>query len=196
MPPTRSLPLTRYSAVAIGLHWLIAVLILTNIGLAWTFNNTPQGLFWFKLIQLHKSVGITVLLLSVLRLAWRLTNPPPPEPATLKRWERIASQVVHWGFYVVMIGLPITGWIMVSASTKGLPTLLYGTIPWPHIGPIHDLPIPARKVWDKVGETGHGLLAKLAYVLIVLHAGAAMKHWLIDRDSVIGRMIPFLRGTR
>jgi cytochrome b561 len=180
-----------------GLHWLIAALILTNIGLAWTFTNTPQGLLWFKLIQLHKSIGITVLLLSVLRLGWRLINPPPPEPETLKPWERIASQVVHWGFYVIMIGLPLSGWVMVSASLKGLPTLLYGLVPWPHIGAIHSLPADARKTWGHWGGNVHGLLAWLTYALVVLHVGAAMKHWLIDRDSVIGRMVPFLaRGAR
>jgi cytochrome b561 len=187
-------PLSRYSSVAIGLHWVIALLILGNIALAWTFQNTPQGLLWFNLIQLHKSIGITVLLLSVLRLIWRLTNPPPPEPATLKRWELVASQVVHWGFYVIMIGLPLSGWVLVSASTKGLPTLLYGAIPWPHIAPIHALPMEARKAWSGGAAKTHELLAWLAYLLVVLHVGAAMKHWLIDRDSVIGRMIPFLRA--
>lgn len=189
--------LSRYSAVAIALHWLIAALILTNIGLAWTFNNTPQGLTWFKLIQLHKSIGITVLLLSLARLAWRLVNPPPPEAASLKPWERIASRVVHWGFYVIMIGLPLSGWVMVSASLRGLPTLLYGAIPWPHIAPIHALPMDARKAWSHWSENAHGLLAWMTYALVVLHVGAAMKHWLIDRDTVIGRMVPFLsRGAQ
>jgi cytochrome b561 len=185
---------TRYSAVAIALHWLIAALILTNIGLAWTFQNTPQGLAWFKLIQLHKSVGITVLLLSVARLGWRLVNPPPPEPAGLKPWERIASRTVHWGFYVVMLGLPLSGWVLVSASLKGLPTLLYGALPWPHLGFVHGLPVEARKVWSKDAANVHGLLAWLTYFLVVLHVGAATKHWLLDRDPVIGRMIPFLRA--
>ena len=190
-------PISRYSAVAIAFHWLIAALILANIGLAWTFKNTPQGLTWFKLIQLHKSVGITVLVLSLLRLAWRLFNPPPPHPPTLKPWEHIASQVVHWGFYVIMIAMPLTGWIMVSASARNLPTVLYGLVPWPHIGFIHALAPEARKAWSHWGETGHGLLAWLAYALIALHVGAALKHWLIDRDPVIGRMIPFLaRGAR
>lgn len=188
-------PISRYSAVAIGLHWLIAALILGNIVLAWTFKATPQGLAWFKLIQLHKSIGITVLLLSVLRLGWRLMNPPPPE--TLRPWERVASQVVHWGFYVIMIAMPLTGWIMVSASTLNLPTMLYGVVPWPHLGFIHGLAPDARKAWSRFGETGHGLLAWLAYALILLHVSAALKHWLIDRDPVIGRMIPFLaRGAR
>jgi len=189
--------ISRYSALAITLHWLIAALILTNIGLAWTFKNTPQGLAWFKLIQLHKSVGITVLLLSVLRLAWRLVNPPPPQPPTLEPWERLASQIVHWGFYVIMIAMPLTGWVMVSASARNLPTVLYGLAPWPHISFIHTLAPGARKAWSHWSETGHGLLAWLAYALIALHVSAALKHWLIDRDAVIGRMIPFLaRGAR
>lgn len=188
---------SRYSAVAISLHWLIALLILTNIVLAWTFQNIPQGLTSFKLIQLHKSVGITVLLLSLARLAWRLFNPPPPLPPTMKRWEIIASQVVHWGFYVIMLGMPLSGWVLVSASTHNLPTLLYGQIPWPHIGAVHALPLAARKVWAHWAGNGHGLLAWMAYALIALHVGAALKHTLIDRDSVIGRMIPFLsRGER
>ncbi len=197
IPAPRSASLSRYSAVAIALHWLIAALILGNIALAWTFQNTPQGLTWFKLIQLHKSVGITVLALSLLRLGWRLINPPPPEPASLKPWERAASQVVHWGFYGIMIGMPLSGWILVSASLKGLPTVLYGVIPWPHIGAVHALPFEARKVWSHNAATTHGALAWLAYALIVLHVGAALKHWLIDRDGVIGRMAPFLaRGAR
>jgi cytochrome b561 len=189
--------ISRYSAVAIGLHWLIAVLILTNIVLAWTFLKMPQGLAEFKLIQLHKSVGITVLLLSLVRLGWRLFNPPPPLPPTMKRWEAIASQVVHWGFYVVMIGMPVTGWIMASASTLNLPTLLYGLVPWPHIGFVHALPLAARKVWGHWAGNGHGLLAWTAYGLIVLHVCAVAKHTLIDRDPVFGRMLPFLaRGGR
>jgi cytochrome b561 len=193
-PLARSL--TRYSSVAIVLHWLIALLILGNIALAWTFQNTPQGLLWFKLIQLHKSVGITVLLLSVIRLAWRLINPPPPEPNSLKPWERIASQIVHWGFYLIMIAMPLSGWVLVSASLKSLPTVLYGVVPWPHIGAVHALPVDARKMWSSNAANTHGALAWLAYALIVLHVGAAMKHALLDRDSVIGRMIPFLRSAK
>ncbi len=183
--------LTRYSIVAIVLHWLIALLIFANIGLAWTFQNIPKGLTEYNLIQLHKSFGITVLLLSVLRLAWRLVNPPPPEPP-MPRWQLIASQVVHWGFYVIMIGMPLSGWVMVSASPLNLPTLLYKTIPWPHLGFIHDLPVGAKKVWGHWGEAAHGLLAKLAYALIVLHIGGALKHQFLDRDNLIARMAPFL----
>ena len=143
---------------------------------------------------MHKSFGITVLLLSVLRLAWRLFNPPPPEPP-MPRWQLIASQVVHWGFYVIMIGMPLSGWIMVSASPLNLPTLLYKTIPWPHLAFIHSLPPDAKKAWGHWGGSAHGLLAKLAYVLIGLHIAAALKHQFIDRDNLIARMAPFIGRT-
>ncbi len=182
---------TRYSTVAIILHWVIALLILANIALAWTFQNIPKGLTEYNLVQLHKSFGISVLLLSVLRLAWRLFNPPPPEPP-MPGWQRIASQVVHWGFYVIMIGMPLSGWIMVSASPLNLPTLLYKTIPWPHLAFVHDLPMDARKVWGHWGGTVHGLLAWLAYGLIALHVAAALKHQFFDRDNLIARMALFL----
>ncbi len=182
-------PLTRYSAVAIGLHWLIALLILANIGLAWTFQNIPKGLLEFKLIQLHKSFGITVLILSVLRLAWRLANPPPPEPP-MPEWQKIAAKVVHWAFYVVMIGMPLSGWVMVSASKLSIPTLLYGVIPWPHIAPVHNLPPESRKAWGDAMDATHQYLAYLAYGLIALHVTAALKHQFFDRDNLIHRMLP------
>ena len=190
---TRSL--TRYSTVAIVLHWLIALLILANIVLAWTFQNIPKGLLEFKLIQLHKSFGITVLLLSVLRLAWRLMNPPPPEPP-MPTWQRWAAATVHWGFYVIMIGMPLSGWAMVSTSSLNLPTMLYGVIPWPHIALLHDLPLASRKLWGAWMGNTHATLAWIAYGLIALHVAAALKHQFFDRDNLIYRMAPFLgRGS-
>jgi len=179
----------RYSTVAIVLHWLIALLILANIGLALTFQNIPKGLLEFKLIQLHKSFGMTVLLLSVLRLAWRLFNPPPPEPA-MPKWQLVVSQIVHWGFYVIMIGMPLSGWIMVSASTYNLPTLLYGAIPWPHIAAVHNLPMASRKAVDDAMGLTHLTLAWIAYGLILLHVAAALKHQFFDRDNLLFRMAP------
>ena len=185
--------LSRYSWVAIILHWLIALAILANILIAWKFNTMKPGLAYFQIIQLHKSIGITVLLLSVLRLVWRLMNPPPPLPAHMPPWEKFAATAVHWGFYVVMIGMPLSGWVMVSTSKYNLPTLLYGKIPWPHIAPLHSLAPAAKDAWSHGSQTTHGALAWLGYALIVLHVGAALKHLFIDRDDVVARMIPFLR---
>jgi cytochrome b561 len=177
--------------VAIVLHWLIALMILANIGLAWTFQNIPKGLLEFQLIQLHKSFGISVLLLSVLRLLWRLFNPPPPEPP-MPAWQKIAAGAVHWAFYIVMIGLPLSGWVMVSASPLGLPTVLFKIVPWPHIAVIHNLPMDARKAVDDASGWSHLILAWVAYTLIVLHVGAALKHQFVDRDNLISRMAPLL----
>src|SRR6201996_2375048 len=110
---------SRYATVAIILHWLIALAIVAQVAIAWRMGGkTPEG---FALIQLHKSIGVTILVLSILRLGWRLTNPPPPEPATLARWERVLAQAVHWAFYGIMIGMPLTGWLMVSTSKTLIP---------------------------------------------------------------------------
>jgi len=186
----------RYAAVAIGLHWLIAALIVANILIAWTFEEL-KGLALFNQLQLHKSVGITVLILSLGRLGWRLTHRPPPMPAHMARWEKLAAHAAHWGFYVIMIGLPITGWIMVSASTTNIPTVLFKTIPWPHIGFVHALPTGERKGIDDAMSETHELLGKLTYVLIVLHVAAALKHQVWNKDGLIWRMAPFkfLRRT-
>jgi len=184
---------TRYTNVAVALHWTIALLLIANIGLAWTFKTLPQGLAWFRLIQLHKSVGITVLLLSLARLGWRIGHPAPPYPPGLAGWRKAASKAVQWAFYAVMIGMPLTGWIMVSASRYNLPTLLYGAVPWPHLGFVHDAAAPVKQGWDRLGHLGHGALAWLAYGLIVLHVGAALEHQFVSQDAVMGRMTPTFR---
>jgi polyisoprenoid-binding protein YceI/cytochrome b561 len=185
----------RYAAVAIVLHWTIAALIVLQIVIAGRMEGrTPEA---FAVLQLHKSVGITVLLLSLARLAWRLTHPPPPEPATLARWEKTLSLAVHWGFYAVMILMPLTGWIIVSTSRTGIPTLLYGVVPWPHIPGLPDLAPGAKQTWHEGSEAAHHLIIKGAYVLIALHVAGALKHQLFRRDEpVLSRMAPGAVGGR
>lgn len=185
----------RYSLVAIGFHWLIAALILLNLYLGWRMNRIA-GLDKFALFQWHKSVGITVLALSVLRLLWRLGHPAPPYPASMKRWERASAAAVHWTFYALMVLMPITGWIIVSASPLNIPTLLYKVVPLPHIGPVHDLPIDARKAVEADVGTTHVLLAYLFGALILLHIAAALKHQFVQRDGVIDRMLPGRTGLQ
>lgn len=179
----------RYTGVAIALHWLIAALILLNIYLGWRMGQL-KGMAAFGTFQLHKSVGITVLALSLLRLGWRLTHRPPPYPADQPRWQRITASAVHWTFYVLMIAMPLTGWIIVSASPLNIPTLLYKVIPWPHLGAVHDLPMATRKaIEDQVGQA-HATLAWLFAALILLHVAAALKHQFVDRDGELFRMLP------
>lgn len=192
MPPTTA---NRYNTLAMALHWLIAALIVGNIALAWYFN-TLTGLPKIAPVQLHKSIGITVLLLSLMRLAWRLLAPPPPLPASVEGWARLAAGAVYGLFYVVMIGMPLTGWALSSASViiRFEPIRLYGLIPWPAIGPLAGLAPGPMKAAHHVFVLGHGLLAKLAYALIVLHVAAALRHLVLLRDGVMGRMVPFLRA--
>ena len=135
MPTTDAHPV-RYNTVAMSLHWLIAALIIGNIGLAWYFN-TLHGVAAVPPLQLHKSIGITVLILSVVRLVWRFAAPPPPLPATVTGWERWAAHAVYVLFYVIMLGLPLTGWATASASR-----LI-------HVFPItlFNIPTMAKPVW-------------------------------------------------
>ena len=110
----------RYSAVAIGLHWAIAAGIIGMIALGWYMGDLPpEAANKIELYQLHKSIGITLLVLSIARLIWRLMNRPPEEPP-MPLWQARGAAIVHVLFYVVMIGLPLTGWMLVSASERGL----------------------------------------------------------------------------
>jgi cytochrome b561 len=183
-----------YNAGAIGLHWAIALLLLTNIGLAWWFN-TLHGEAKIEPVQLHKSIGISVLILSVIRLAWRVVVPPPPLSPTLLVWERSAAHAVHGLFYVLMLGMPLTGWAFTSASPliRVFPIVLFHLVPWPAIAPLANLPHDQMKQAHNVFLASHQLLAKLAYGLVALHLAGALKHQIFDHDNELARMLPFLR---
>jgi cytochrome b561/polyisoprenoid-binding protein YceI len=181
----------RYSSGAILLHWLIAATLVMQFVLGWATEG-PNGPQTFAIFQLHKSIGITILLLTIIRIAWRLTHRPPPLADTLKSWERTLARIVHGGFYALLLVLPLTGWLMVSTSKVKVPTLLFGTIPWPHI----PVPDSLRAIMHDVSES-HGLLAEAMLVLIGLHVLGALKHHYIDRDAELARMIPGVQaGSR
>ena len=192
----------RYHVVAMSLHWLIAALIIINIGLAWYFNGLPlgltpemHGLAKVKIIQIHKPIGMAILVLSLARLAWRFISPPPPLPASVTGWERLAANTVYVLFYVVMIGMPLTGWIMVSASKTILqyPISFFGLFTWPAIGPLTALPFDQQHQIHELFSTLHTAGAWMIYVLLVLHVGAALRHQFIKRDEVLWRMSPVTR---
>ena len=178
------MPAQHYSYTAITLHWLIALLLAFQIALGWALegNNSPE---LFARYQLHKSVGITILLLSFARLAARLFTSRPPAsdgPA----WTRVLAGTVHWLFYLVMILGPITGWLLVSTARVQVPTLLYGILPWPHL--------PVGRSWHEPAESIHGAMAWLAIGLFALHIAGALRHqWLLGKPE-LQRMIPFARG--
>jgi cytochrome b561 len=190
--PARA-PRSTYSWVAITLHWLIALGILTNIGLAWWFG-TLKGPEAIPPIQLHKSIGITVLALTLIRIGWRLTHAAPALPDTMRPWEKWAANSVHFVLYLLMLGLPLSGWAMVSASPliKVHPTVLYGVLHIPAV-PFPGLDSDQLHDTHKLLEKTHELLGWIAYATITLHVAAALKHHLIERDDVLSRMIPYLR---
>lgn len=177
-----------YSAVAKLLHWVIAAAIVGMLALGWIMTSMPNTPDKFALFQWHKSIGITILLLSLFRLVWRLTHKPPPLPTGMADWEKFAAHATHVLFYVLIIGIPLTGWIIVSASPMNIPTILYGIVPWPHLPIIPDLE-NKKEIGHTVGEL-HGLLAYVIAGLLVLHVGAAWKHHLFNRDDILLRMAP------
>lgn len=184
----------RYNAVAIVLHWIIAAAILGMIGLGWYMGDLPndapnKG----ALYQLHKSIGIVILAVTLFRIVWRILNRPPEElPAP--HWQQQAAALTHFGFYALMVLMPLTGWILVSASTRGLPTVLFNAFPWPHLPFLTDLSVETKKAIHPFLENAHSKLAWVAIVLLVLHVGAALKHQFIDRDGLMSRMAPGLFG--
>ena len=168
----------RYSAGAIVLHWLLALALALQIALG--FAMPHSGPHSFEPMQLHKSVGIMILLLTLLRLAWRLVHRPPE--AVEHGWTAVAARIVHWAFYAVLVLGPITGWIIVSTAPLHVPTVLFGVLPWPH------LPLPAGL--NGPMEEVHEVLAWIALALFGLHVAGALRHQFLLRDPVIGRMAP------
>ena len=182
----------RYGNVAMTFHWVIAALIATNLGLGFYFANIMDSHApgFFAIVQLHKSIGLTVLVLSVLRLGWRLVNPIPPLPKDFGTGLRILARGTHYLFYVLIIAIPLAGWSMVSASPRGTPTLYFGLFHWPAIWFLAELPRAAKRSYTEVLEETHALLAYSAAALLVLHISAALWHHFSRRDDVLKRMIP------
>ena len=179
----------RYNAVAVFIHWLTALAIIGLLAIGWTMADLPNSdPNKFALFQAHKSVGITVLLLSVFRIVWRILHKVPALDPTTPRWEKVLAHGIQHGFYLLLIVLPLSGWAVVSTSKFTIPTLLYGVIPWPHL-PI--LPTLENKgvIHEGLAET-HGVLAAILATLMVLHVAAALKHHFIMRDTTLLRMAP------
>ncbi len=173
---------TSYNRYSRYIHWLMAFLILLMVFLGWRFDD--KDTFLLNRANLHKSIGISILLLTFLRIGLRLVYKAPPEPP-MPKWQLWAAQALHIGFYVVMIAMPLSGWLMVSTSAREIP--FFG-IPWPH------LPVPQTHDAHETFEAVHGLIAKLLfYGMIPLHVLAALKHQFVDKDTVVEHMIPGLK---
>jgi cytochrome b561 len=183
------MPIRRYSSVAVLLHWLVAALILTNVVLAWTWDSLskPDA---HAVVNVHKSIGLTVLGLALLQLLWRFSHRPPAFPATFQRWERLLSKAVHGLLYLVMFGLPLTGYLMDSAQKGPVerPLIWFGLFKFPHLGTIVNLAPGTKGQVHEFLESAHGLSADALYMLLFLHVAGALKHQFIDREKEVQRM--------
>ena len=167
----------RYSAGAIVLHWAIAVLITSNVVLAFYTAGLPRS-ERPPLIMTHAAIGLTVLFLSVMRIIWRLTHPAPPLAPWLKPWERRLAHSVHAAFYLLIVSVPLMGWFM--ASARGRTVSIFGLF---NVSPL-PLPATAAPIFQEV----HVTLAYLMIGLVALHVAGALKHQLITQDHELARM--------
>ncbi len=183
---------TRYTKVAITLHWVIALAIIAQLatGIIMGYDLLPKARL-FPLYQFHKSLGLSVLVLSLLRLVWRMMHRPPAYPSHMPRWEVIAAKISHYAFYIFMIGVPLTGWLLVSSSSRGLPTIWFGLFEWPNLPGIADL--DNKQAVNGVARGLHVYMAYATLALLGLHIAAALKHHFIEHDEVLHRMIPFIK---
>jgi cytochrome b561 len=179
---------TTYTKVAIGLHWVIGGAILLQL-LGGLQMESLKGAEKFAAFQNHKSLGLTILMLSIARLLWRIANPPPALPEGMKGWEIFAAKFTHIGFYCLMIGVPLGGWVIISTSPYNIATNWWGLFEWPRL-PLHDLPF--RKELNEMAKQGHEIGAFSIIGLLVLHVGAVIKHIFVNDDDVASRMIPFM----
>ena len=171
---TSSLAARRYSLGAIILHWTIALLIVGNVIGALYAEDLPKAEAQ-AIMNLHKATGLLVLTLSVLRIVWRLTHRPPPYPPEMKRWEVTLARGVHALLYVLMISIPLTGWLFVSAATGGQPVDFYGLFGWPGV--------PLAQSRDTAGLVSelHEIFAFTLIGLWVIHVAGALKHMFAHR---------------
>jgi cytochrome b561 len=196
---TRDLP-TRYGAVAMTLHWLIAILIITNLYLGLTFDDYARGdPMKFQVISFHKSIGLTVLALSVLRLVWRWINPVPPPPAGMNPLVRFLGVFLHHLFYFMIIAIPLAGWLMVSSGAMGHGTPMFGQFGIPHLFDWPAFPVLSQMTrsvahpYHEAFETIHVWLAWAMIGLVPLHVLAGLYHHFVRSDNVLLRMLPGVR---
>ncbi len=172
---------THYSTTAKALHWGIAVLIFGMLGLGFYMTGLDLSPTKLQLYSWHKWAGVTVFMLVVLRLAWRVTHQPPALPAHMSALERFAAHAGHHLLYALMLAIPLSGWLMSSA--KGFQTVWFGVLPLPDL-------LAKDKALGDLLQTVHVSLNFLLIAVLLAHVGAALKHHLIDKDDVLTRMLP------
>lgn len=171
----------RYTKVAIWLHWLIGLAVIANICLAMLTEGMPRDVHRAAM-GVHKALGITILALTLVRIVWRLLHKAPPLPAAVPAWQRPLSKIAHFLFYALLVLLPLSGWVWMSAADAPIDFFGLFTVP--------SLVAPDKALADVMHER-HELLGLTMLALVVIHILAALKHQFVDRSGVTARMNPF-----
>ena len=203
-PTGRSTAAVGYASVAIVLHWLTALALIALIPMGWWMSRAvaepDSQAAAYRVFQLHKSIGLTVLALTVIRIGWRLTHWARDAEAGARTWEVFVARITHFAFYGLLLALPLSGWLYVSTGwAAGLDQALnvatswFGVIQVPHLPGVENLAVGVRRTLAFHTLSAHKAMAWGAVFLIGLHAGAALKHHVLDRDDVLAGMLPMLR---
>jgi len=176
----------RYTATAIALHWLIALLVACSAALGLYMADLPLSPSKLQYYSWHKWIGVSIFIFAVLRVLWRLTHTAPSMPPAMPRWERGAAAVSHLLLYVLVIVIPLSGWLMSSAL--GVQTVYLGVLPLPDL-------IARDKILGEQLKLVHAGLNWTLAVLVGLHVAAALRHHFVSRDDVLERMLPIVRRS-
>lgn len=178
----------KYNNIAIILHWLIALAIILQLcGGIWmvgAIKNPDTQKIAYNIYQYHKAIGLSILVLSLFRLFWRLTHKVPDLPQNMQNWEKTAAHFAHISLYFLMILIPLLGWATVSTSPYGFPTMFFNLFEWPHLTFLDNTN-------NKLYGLGHKYMSYLIILLLLAHIGAALKHQFITKDNLIKRMVPY-----
>ncbi len=180
----------RYGAVSQALHWLIVALIITQYVLAELAESAGEdraahpaaALQQLALLARHKSVGLTILMLALLRLLWRFFSAPPPFPAAMPRWQVWVAKLTHYAFYTLLFLLPVSGLVMSAASNY--PVSYFGLFTIPNM-------VAPDETLKEIMKERHEMLFDILVVVAFVHVVAALKHHFVDRDDVLRRMLPW-----
>ncbi|HZX23449.1 MAG TPA: cytochrome b [Woeseiaceae bacterium] len=175
---------TAWGLIAQLLHWLVVAGVVLQFVWAWRIDETDSIRQEFALVNQHKSIGMTILALAVIRLVWRLLSRTPEDPPTMPRWERIAASASHWTLYALILAIPLTGWAYTSAAGYGAE--FFGLIDMPDLA-------PSDEDLEDLFEEAHEFLGQALLAVTAVHAGAALRHHFLLRDDVLRRMLPFRR---
>lgn len=179
----------RYSPVAIWFHWAMAGLVFFQLGWGWWMGRLPVGGAKVAAYEVHFAVGVLMLVLVIGRASWRLFAPDLINDADKPGWQSTAADLTHYVFYICLFGLPLSGWVMISASARDTPLTAAGLIPWPLL-PMQTLSNTQLWAIEAAAEWMHWGMVLALLLMIPIHVGGALKHHLIDRDDVFHAMLP------